>query len=243
MEFDGLVDKALREKYFSYGNLTSEHAEMIVRDNMLTRFKIAEILESYRESGLWPADRLATVIDYLFDLKLQLYYLAEIDLGIYNRLYHGPMNEDPSLKDSPRLLLVRLSLDQNLIGKSRILWERIMNLVFYLETGKDLDSKKSKKTAFFNLIEASSRWNWLAPYAAVLTKYDDAFRTPEFHKHSVLRAVLMGSREVDSNDLLQLVNRATEILDNLRWVIRDGKPQSFSDLHLDENNEIDQRYL
>lgn len=242
-EFDSLIEKAIREKYFSYQNLTNDQAEMIVRDNLLVRFNLADIVDSLLENPLWIKDRGAKVMDYFFDLKLQLYYLAEVDLGIYNRAYHDPINADPSLAQSPRMLLIRLSLDQNIIGKSRVLWERLMNLVYYLETGNDLEGRKSKKKAFFTLVNDLPRWCWLLPYGDVLTRYDEAFRTPEFHKHSVLRAVFTGSKDVDANDLLGLVNRATEILDNIRAVLREGKPISFSDLHLDAGGNVDPKYL
>lgn len=242
-EFESLIEQALREKYFGYRNLTSDQAEMIVRDNLLMRFDLAEVLNSFLDNPIWENGRAPKVMDYLLDLKLQLYYLSEVDLGIYNRMYHDPINADRDLADSPRLLLIRLSLDQNLIGKSRVLWERIMNLVYYLETGEDLEGRKSKKKAFFALMGERPRWRWLLPYGEVLTSYDDAYRTPEFHKFSVLRAVLTGSREIEANDLLRLTNRATEILDNIRSVVREGKPQSFSDLHLDGEGNIDRRYL
>ena len=242
-QFEHVLLTALREKYARYTNLTEEQADMIVRDNLVTRFNLRELLDSYEVNPLWPDERASKVFHYLFDLKLQLYYIAEVDLGVYNRLYHDPINKEPALAHSPRLLLIRLSLDQNLISKSRVLWERIMNLVYFLETGKDLETQKSKKKTFFRLVQDLPRWRWLIPYEDVLTKYDDAYRTPEIHKHSVLRAVLMESREIDPNELLSLTNRATEILDNISAVIEEGKPRSFSDLHLVDQDDIDPFYL
>lgn len=160
--FESPIEAAIREKYGSYTNLTTEQPETIIRGTPVMRFSLLEVFDSYLSNDSWVQDRLPKTVDYLFDLKLQLYYLTEIELGIYNQLYHSPINADPSLADSPRLLLIRLSLDQNLIGKSRIFWERVMNLVYYLEKGEDLETKKSKKKAFFNLVEDLDRWRWLA---------------------------------------------------------------------------------
>ena len=42
-----------------------------------------------------------------------------------------------------------VSFDQNLISKSRILWERLMNFIYFLYTGKELETKNSKKVKFF----------------------------------------------------------------------------------------------
>src|SRR4051794_31244281 len=124
-----------------------------------------------------------------------MYYIEDVDLGTYNESFYAPLMAlgRPPDDAPPRLLLRRLSFDQNLIGKSRILWERVMNLVYLLETGKHLEKRRSKKAAFDQWLrsEAPEKWRILEPYGAEVQRFDDRFRTPEFHKNSMLRAGLL----------------------------------------------------
>lgn len=62
----------------------------------------SRFLDRYFESGVYPEGRAVCVLFKLIDLKLQLYYLLESGLGIYNSLYFEPMaqlgrnDDDPS---------------------------------------------------------------------------------------------------------------------------------------------------
>jgi hypothetical protein len=66
----------------------------------------------------------------------------------------------------------------------------------------------------------------------VIERYDDRFRTPEFHKGSILRKELLGGAKIDLNELLELVNRATNaIWENLTSIVGGGDAIHFTDLH------------
>jgi hypothetical protein len=199
---------------------------------------------------IYPKERLERIIYDLFDIKLQLYYIIEVDLGLYNRLVYDRGYDKEKSQHIPHVLLTRFSLDQTLISKSRILWERIMNFVYYLENGELLEEKaskrKSKRKVFFNFIKSSQKWRFLEPYEKVLQHYEDKFRTPEFHKSSVLRAELFGKNTNDPNELIEPVNRAMNILwENITAIISGQKPRHFTDLHSDPNDPhgIDSRFL
>jgi len=94
---------------------------------------------------VFPLDRLERVMNYLLDVELETYFIFDVDFGGYNRLAQQGFNSsDPA--NTPDLWLSRLYLEQSLIGKSRILWERHMNLILFLEIGVDLDKKLSKRS-------------------------------------------------------------------------------------------------
>ena len=60
------------------------------------------------------------------------------------------------------------NIDQTIIAKSRIFWDRLMNLIYYLETRSLLEEqvsdRKSKRKAFFQLASTTPRWRFLEPY-------------------------------------------------------------------------------
>ena len=243
-EFEAIVNQALEDKYAGW---PADHRRMFLESHPVKRFDLDEFITVYVEGHIYPIDRLGSVIHDLFDLKLQLYFLVEVDLGLYNHLVwdRGYDQDDPL--STPHLLITRMSLDQSLIAKSRILWERIMNFVYRLETGDELDNRtsrrRSKRAAFFEFASGAPAWRFLVPYANELEEYENKFRTPEFHKGSVLRAELLGNKENNATDLLKLLNRAMNVIwENVLQALRGEPPSHFTDLHTQQDGSIDPEY-
>lgn len=178
-EFENILKSALEQKYGQYQPEIREH---LLEVSPVRRWHLGKFLDTYMSAGSYPTERLERLIYKLFDIKLQLYYILEVDLGLYNRLvYDRGYDKDNSLA-LPHVFLTRLSLDQSLIAKSRILWERIMNFVFYLENGEELEEKvsgrRSKRKVFFDFSRGNLRWRFLEPYESVLQEYEDSYRAP-----------------------------------------------------------------
>ncbi len=213
----------------------------------IRQWTMRDFLNRYVRSRRYPVQRLNRVLYDLLDVKLELYYVLEVDLNLYDRLvYHRGYNRANPLAN-PDLLLTRLSLDQSLIAKSRILWERIMNSVFHLETGERLENRvsrrKSKPSVFFEFVDENRHWRFLRPYADKLQEYDDAFRTAELHKSSVLRAEFLGKRQIHGDDLLDLIRLAMNaIWPNILEILAGGNPTYFTDLHRGPLGGIDERF-
>lgn len=246
--FESLLSEALNDKY------QGELFEVVKNSSLVFRWDLIHFLDRYFECGVYPVGRAAGVLYKLIDFKLQLYYIHEIDLGLYNRLYFDEIRRigSDTKNPPPRLLLQRLSLDQNIISKSRILWERLMNLIYYLETGRELETRKSsrrsKKAAFFRWAadEAPPNWRFMSAYESSISNYDQNFRTPEFHKHSVLRSELLGQKTIDLNALLNPINLvANAVWENMLAIICGGSPTTFTGVHMlnDQSHIIDPRYL
>lgn len=240
-DFEAFLVAARRQKY------SPETPEAFLNAHPLARWDLLALFDEYLRAGVYPPERLERLAHHLMDTKLQFYYLWEVDTGLYNLLVHGRGYDMEAPRANPHVFLTRLSLDQSLILKSRVLWERIMNLLFYLETGEELENKvsgkKSKRKAFFDTMLKNVRWRFLEPYRSLLDQYDAAFRTPEAHKGSVLRASLMGNASVDANQLLDLLNAAANALwDNMIAIIGGGRAAYFTERHLDGNGRVDPKY-
>jgi len=240
-KFDTFMRSAIEAKYM---RMYSDHYLTVIEQNVILRWNLVDFIDRYVEAGVYPEERLPGLIYRLIDFKLELYYIQEVDLGIYNRIYF----DDPRYNQEivpPDLLLVRLSFDQNLIGKSRVLWERLMQSIYYLEWGKSIEGK-SVKGKFFNWARSTQTWQFLVPYEAVIEEFDQNYRTPEFHKGSRLRGEILGSAKIDLNELMTLLNRAVNgVWDNLTSITTGGHAIAFTDLHMTPggNLDIDPKYL
>jgi hypothetical protein len=119
-----------------------------------------------------------------------------------------------------------------------------------LKRGADLETKRSFKGKFFSWLrdrsESKPEWRFLIPYEKEIERHDQSLRTPEYHKHSVIRGHITGASTPEPNDLLQLVNRLQNaIWPNLLNIVSGQKPAAFTDLHRPEDDEfgIDPYYL
>jgi hypothetical protein len=221
-DFEAILVAARQEKYAGVPGWMENKV------HPLAQWDLVAFFDEYLRAGVYPVKRLQRLVFHLMDVKLQLYYLLEVDLGLYNSLVYGRGYTAGQPRAKPHVFLTRLSLDQSLILKSRILWERIMHLLYHLETGEELEEKvtgrRSKRKEFFERMLGSDRWQFLEPYRLMLDRYEAAYRNPESHKRSVLRAKLMTGVSVDANELLRLVNSATNALwDNMVSIVGGGQ--------------------
>lgn len=210
-EFENDLHKALE---FKYQQFYGEHYQQLLKNNILNQMSINEFAESYADQRPYPIDRLQSLVYMLFDFKIELFFIIELDMGLYNHLIYNLGYDNSNITENPYVLLRRLSLDQTVIVKSRILWERTMNFVYFLETGVKLEAsgRKSKKAKFFKLIE-DNQWSFLLDYKDYVEWFDDKLRTPEVHKSSTLRKSFQGGSHPPSEKVSAFVN----ILMNVFW--------------------------
>lgn len=210
-EFESELLNALELKYKQF---YGENWQRLLEHNPMSRISIREFAESYAEQTSYPHDRIETLVYLLFDFKIELFFILELDMGLYNHLIYNLGYDHSSIVDNPYILLRRLSLDQTVIFKSRILWERTMNFVYFLETGAELEvsGSKSKKAKFFKSIE-DSRWSFLLDYRDYIDWFDDKLRTPEVHKASTLRK----SFQHGSYPPSEKINAFTNVIMNVFW--------------------------
>ncbi len=218
-DFERKLLEALKYKYRNDPPLIKNS---MITNNIILRMKIVEFYDVYSYWQL-PQDRLKNLVYMLFDIKIQMYFIQEVDMGLYNREIYKYCQGKGAIEKNPFFLLKKSSFDQNLIIKSRILWERVMNFIYYFNNGKNLEVKKSKKTKFFISIK-NTPWAYLEELEEFIKEYDDKYRTPEVHKGSTLRKLIQLGKRHDANKLMNILNFVqNDFWENLFDIMRGRK--------------------
>ena len=98
---------------------------------------------------------------------------------------------------------------QTLVLKVRVLWERMMNLVYFLAVRKDFDpGGKSRKRAFFKAMAASPQWAFMEEFRALIERLDEGFRTAEAHKQSRLAKAFRKREAFEPEPIFEAWNAA-----------------------------------
>jgi hypothetical protein len=239
----------LREAYVRrFRDFPEPQKTQLLEHGLLRHWSSEHFITAYRAGDIYPETRLIGALYRLFDIRLQLYFLLQVDGALYRPLVLDAGFDRSNPLKTPELFLAKLSIDQSLILKSRVLWERLMNFVYYLELGEDLENKvsgrKSKRKVFFDFVESHQYWVFLSPYAAELDYYEQNYRGPEAHKASRLRAALLKGQDVDMQELFALLHNAmTAIWQNILNIVQGRPPSVFTKLHHDSSGKLDPKYL
>lgn len=209
-DFEEKLSEAICEKYREQnGDLSPQNQELFLRSNSVLRFDILDFYQTYTQSDR-PQEYIGKLVHALFDIKPQMFYIGEVDMGLYNTILYS-RGYDPD-SPTPYAAIKKLSLDQNVIVKSRILWERMMNFASIYISGEEVtvSSGKSKKGKFVKLVEGTP-WAFLKDYWKTLEWFDNTLRTPEVHSGSVLRKNLIHMDKEFDNSMLVLYNIAINL--------------------------------
>ncbi len=186
--FEGLISTAVHGCYEPYH--PAEFAKHLIENDPVFKWRlIDDFFAPYQTAGKYPIENLPDLAYSVMDLKLQFYFVAHVGHGTWNALLSPTgfsLTDDPTSR--PGLYLQHLYLMLAEIGQVRILWDRLMALVYRLEESKELPGKSIRRTFFKRLPDWHPRWDVLAEWEARIDKYDSLYRTPEFHKNSTLRA-------------------------------------------------------
>lgn len=87
VEFEQIIYQAVSE--IKHLNAQHDEAERQVRENQLLAWRLEDLFDSYGQSNVYPLGRLPGVADRAIDLKLQLYFVSELNIGIYHTLLFG----------------------------------------------------------------------------------------------------------------------------------------------------------
>jgi hypothetical protein len=128
--------------------------------------------------------RASRLLKMLADIKFQSAQIM-FEISNYNHFLYAGQHEDEEILKNPKLLFIKLSIDQNVIIKNRIVLEKLMNFIYYLDKDEKLSSSKSKKAEFLKHIK-NTKWDYLLKYEKVFKDYDEDLRTNEVHAISNL---------------------------------------------------------
>ncbi len=205
-QFEDIIYQA---RSVQHADLPPEVAALFLKDDPVLAWRLLDFFDSYLSSRIYPSERLAAVIDRLIDTKLELHFVTQVWPGTMNLMVYlrGFDPKDPGA--TPNLQLARLGYSQAMIGAIRILWERLMRLICYLEMDRDPEGKSTQRKFFRELPNWSARWDLLAEFESEIGSYDASYRTPEYHKGSILKRELLGGKVVDINDVMGLMTPIT----------------------------------
>jgi hypothetical protein len=208
MQFEQLLSDARKESYVK--NFGAEWG----RDNFEREQRdfawhlVRDFFEPYQAAGVYPIERLPGATYWLMDLKLEEHLLTNSLIPIHNTIVFG--KEGFSLSNPrthPETYLDHICITKAMIGQVRIVWERLMCLVYYLETGTNATRRGSVQRAFFGQIDSwGNRWGPLKEWESEIRYYDENFRTPEFHNNSKLRAGIFKDKLPDPNSIITLLD-------------------------------------
>ena len=201
-EFEQIIESAKRALWAAD---PPEIAESFLAHDPVLQWRLLDLLERYQAAGVYPLERLPGVMDRLIDSKLEFYYVSQVLPGTLNALVYGRGFEHDDPLARPGLQLARLCYSQAMIGQSRILWDRLMRAIYYLEAGADPEGKSIRRRFFRELPSWSPRWDLVAEFETEIDDFDSSYRTPEYHKGSVLRRELLGGDVVDPDEMLALL--------------------------------------
>jgi hypothetical protein len=222
-EFENIIKEAKTARWADDPKGVADH---FLQYDPVLAWRLLDLFDLYEQGGAYPMDRLPGVMDRLIDTKLQLYFVSQVLPGSMNALVYGRGLEHADPLATPGLQLTRLSLTQAFIGQSRALWDRLMGLIYFLETGCDPPGNSIRRRFFRDLSNWSPRWDVMIELEAEIDRYDNKYRTPEYHRGSVLRKELLGGDEVDLNDVMGLNTPVTNGVWTVLCANVSGKPHN-----------------
>jgi hypothetical protein len=200
--FENIIERAQRSQFAA----DPPHlAAAFLQHDPILAWRLLDLFDAYSSSSAYPLGRLPPVIDHAIDTKLQLYNVARVIPGTENALVYLRGFDPADPVAAPRLQLARLCYEQAMIGQSRVLWDRLMRLIYYLEEGVDPKGKSTRRVFFRDLPRWSMRWDALGEWEDEIDTYDATYRTPEYHKGSILKKELLGGPAHDPNETSALL--------------------------------------
>lgn len=206
------VDDASRVSEFEH--LLSAGLRFHARDNPLpdlsTRARLLARIELGTFLGRLPthftAEQRRSALNRAIDFKLQVATLLITDWDLYDQSVFRLSPADsrdlrPGQQEWQKLRYY--SLDQATVGKVHIMIERLISAIYCAETGSEIESEGARKKAraFRLFLQSRPHLSFFDQILAQLEEFDGQFRTPEYHKGSVLKKGLFADPTQASSEI------------------------------------------
>lgn len=181
--FTGRIDEAYFERY--------KEKNLTIRDYIFTNgfyiyvfFLIYKGSKFYNNTTSEEENINVKIFEYLEEIMFEMYLIFEFEIFDENKLY----SENPKTEYER---LYNLNKTQNLIIKTRTVWEKFINFMYLAIEREELEDKitgkKSKKKIFKEWC-IKNNYNFMLEPLEMIEKFDNKFRTAEIHKHSKLKS-------------------------------------------------------
>ncbi len=236
-----------------YIRQTPPRYKRIVRADLrrLGIFSLENLYKALLRSREFDKREIEKILATAVGIKLE-YYTIILDIKLYPFIKF----EDARHYNDKSFLLY--SQQQSIVLKTGILWERLLNLIYFVIFHKELGGnthldeevtytdedgkmikvitkRRSKKRYFFDKIrqlgKGKEMWKFMLDYEGILKIYEDKFLNPEKHKYSPLLKYCTADETIDPGKLLRNLNQATNaIWPNICSVLeREVAPYRFRD--------------
>ncbi len=181
--FNERIDKAYKKRYKTK---SVKIRNFICTDNevLFIFFFIYKNSIYYKNDNMHEEEINSKIFDYLQEIVFDMYLIFEFEIFDENKLYkENPKNEYERLYNLNKTL--------NLVIKTRIVWEKLMNFMYLAIEREDIEKKVSKsksKKAIFKKWCEDNEYEFMNEPLQMLEKFDEKFRTAEVHKHSKLKS-------------------------------------------------------
>lgn len=183
-----------------------------------------------------------------FEYLVQLETLSRVSGWMNQSVFNSDYDEIKSWL-SPRIQSINCSIDHIKIVCSGVAFERLMDLLHIIETGKPVESNKSKFKKFKKwLLNRQNRFVYFATILPAINKFRSSLRTAEIHEWSRLPEKLLQLQSPsfeESNEPLTLLNILMTVWDPLLILLNDkipdyivGSIESLKWLQAIKNNDV-----
>ena len=176
--FNERLNRAYEIRYGERNVYTRDY--LGTNENILFEFFVAYRFSKYYKEVTEEDKRINyNIFEQLKNIIFEIYVIFEFEILDENELYKEKSENEYEL-------LYNLNKAQNLIIKTRILWEKIMNFFYLLIERKEISSSKSKKSKFKTWCKNKGIF-FLDHIIKKLETFDNVFRTGEVHEYSKLK--------------------------------------------------------
>lgn len=175
------------------------------------RPSIAAFVATARVMAL-PAEQQRKICYMLFGLFLQLRY-CEVAAGAANRFVYIDQFDKTRSWQSPRIQICNAACNQWEIVSSRIAMEIFLNLIHFINTGREINTN-SKFKAIRKWLRQDNPFSYFAVHVLSAFKFDREYRSPEVHGGSRYPRQILCLSTPDSNES-NLSNKLVNVLLNI----------------------------
>lgn len=216
--FNERLNRAYEIRYGERNVYTRDY--LGTNENILLEFFVAYKFSKYYKEVTEEDKKINyNIFEQLKNIIFEIYVIFEFEILDENELYKEKSENEYEL-------LYNLNKAQNLIIKTRILWEKIMNFFYLLIERKELDASKSKKSKFEKWCKDKNIY-FFDHVLEKLKAFDEKFRTGEVHEYSKLKNYF--EKGINQNISLYCLDLlfafSNEVILNIMAYINDLEPK------------------
>ena len=218
--FNERLNRAYEIRYGERNVYTRDY--LGTNENILLEFFVAyKFSKYYKEVTAEDKKINYNIFEQLKNIIFEIYVIFEFEILDENELYKEKSENEYEL-------LYNLNKAQNLIIKTRILWEKIINFFYLLIERKELEASKSKsKKSKFEKWCKDKNIYFFDNVLEKLKAFDEKFRTGEVHEYSKLKNYF--EKGINQNISLYCLDLlfafSNEVILNIMAYINDLEPK------------------